>query len=93
MFKYLKPRKAKSAASSADAAVARLLTSLRNMGMTPSHIVDIGANHGGWSRSALSIFPNVYLSIFEPQERLGEYLVDLECNPNVKIHYKGVGDE
>lgn len=92
MFKYLKPRKVKSAASSADAAVARLLTSLKDMGMMPSHIVDIGANHGGWSRTALSIFPNVYLSIFEPQERLGEYLVDLECNPNVKIHYKGVGD-
>ena len=43
MFKYLKLRKPKSSASSADAAVARLLTTLKNMGMTPRHIVDIGA--------------------------------------------------
>jgi FkbM family methyltransferase len=92
MFKYLKLRKPKSSASSADAAVARLLTTLKNMGMTPRHIVDIGANHGGWSRTALSIFPQAYLSIFEPQQRLAEYLADLERNPNIKIHYKGVGD-
>ena len=92
MFKALKRREAKRAAQSPDVAVARLLSSLKSMGMAPRHIVDIGANHGGWSRTALSVFPQVHLSIFEPQLRLAEYLADLESNPNVAIHYKGVGD-
>ena len=92
MFKYLKRVRSKSVAESPNAAVARLLTSLKDMGMAPRHIVDIGANHGGWSRTALSIFPEVYLSIFEPQKRLKEHLADLARNPNVKIHYKGAGD-
>lgn len=92
MFKYLKRVRSKSVAESPNAAVARLLTSLKDIGMAPRHIVDIGANHGGWSRTALSIFPEVYLSIFEPQKRLKEHLADLERNPNVKIHYKGAGD-
>ena len=70
MFKYLKRVRSKSVAESPNAAVARLLTSLKDMGMAPRHIVDIGANHGGWSRTALSIFPQAYLSIFEPQQRL-----------------------
>ncbi len=92
MFKALKRRKVEHAARSQDTAVARLLNSLKSMGMTPGHIVDIGANHGGWSRTALSVFPQVHLSIFEPQHRLAEYLADLARNPNVVIHYKGVGN-
>ena len=62
------------------------------MGMTPKHIVDIGGNHGGWSRTALSVFPYAQLSIFEPQYRLAKHLADLERNSNVAIHYKGVGN-
>ena len=92
MFKYLKRSSSKSVTESPNASVARLLNSLKGMGMAPRHIIDIGANHGGWSRTALSIFPKAYISIFEPQQRLAEYLADLERNPNIKIHYKGVGD-
>lgn len=37
-------------------------------------------------------FPAASLSIFEPQRRLAEHLADLDANPKVAIHYKGVGD-
>lgn len=89
MFKFLKRHKA---SKSPDAAVEQLFRKLKDMGLAPKHIVDIGGNHGGWSRVALSIFPQVHLSIFEPQHRLAEHLADLEANSKVAIHYKGVGN-
>lgn len=84
--------KSRSIEQSPNDAVLRLLTSLKGIGLTPKHIVDIGANHGGWSRTALSVFPQARLSIFEPQKALAGYLLDLMRSPNVEIHHKGVGD-
>ena len=86
MFKVLNRRKAKRATQSPNAAVKQVLNKLKNMGIAPKHIVDIGGNHGGWSRTALSVFPDAQLSIFEPQHRLAEHLADLARNSNVAIH-------
>ena len=33
----------------------------------PKHIVDIGANHGTWTREALIHFPNSHYTLIEPQ--------------------------
>ncbi len=85
-------RKSTKAEQSANAAVERLLLTLRGLGLQPRHIVDIGANHGGWSRVALSVFPGVNLTLFEPQQSLSKFMVDLEKMPNVSIRYEGVGD-
>jgi hypothetical protein len=42
MFKYLKRSSSKSVTESPNASVARLLNSLKGMGMAPRHIIDIG---------------------------------------------------
>lgn len=92
MFSLFKRKRPSPHYVDPNAAVSNMLTSLKGIGFSPIHIVDIGANHGDWSRAALSVFPNAKISIFEPQARLGRYLGDLERNPNISIFYKGVGD-
>lgn len=77
--------------SGPDLAVRQVLLRLSQLGLNPGHIVDIGANHGNWSRTALSVFPQARMSLFEPQKRLAPFLKDLAERPDVVIHYKGCG--
>ena len=63
---------------------------LVNLGFKPKHIVDVGANRGNWTKTALQYFPESHFSLFEPQA----YLLkgsDLERNPKVKIYFMGAG--
>lgn len=92
MFSLFKKKRAIADVEHPDVAVKKTLETIKSIEFSPTHIVDIGGNQGGWSRVALSVFPKAKISIFEPQVRLSKYLVDLERNPNVKIHYKGVGN-
>ena len=92
MFKFLKRSHDPSNLPSPNRLVANFLEKLKNTGMTPKHIIDIGAHRGDWSRTALSVFPEANISLFEPQARLSSDLLDLQQHPRVKIHYKGVGD-
>src|ERR1700681_3866719 len=67
-------------------------TTLNKINFTPVHIVDVGANHGGWTRTALNYFPNAYYSLLEPQKWLVQYVKDLmEINPKVKFFNCGAG--
>jgi len=66
------------------------LRTLVALGYKPSHIVDVGAHMGGWTRSALNLFPKAYYSLFEPQRDLLENQTDLDL-PNVRKIYMGVG--
>lgn len=94
MFRTLRRRIAafkSPVTSDADRSVVRLCRVLQGLGLAPSHVVDIGANQGGWSRAVLSAFPGINLTLFEPQRRLADSLSDLAAKPNVVIHYKGVG--
>jgi len=60
----------------------------------PKHIVDVGANHGTWTREALKYFPEAYYTLLEPQEWLKESLQDiLETNPKVQFHSVGAGEK
>lgn len=70
----------------------RMLETLVALGMEPAHIVDIGANHGNWTRAARSAFPDANISVFEPQKMLADKHTDLAADPRIDIHYKGVGD-
>lgn len=70
----------------------KLFETLVALGMKPYHIVDIGANHGNWTRAARTAFPEASISAFEPQTILAEKHTDLAADPRVEIHYKGVGD-
>lgn len=47
----------------------------------PRHIIDVGANYGGWSRVAKSIFPATNILLLEPQIEMRPFL-DKFCAQN-----------
>ena len=66
---------------------------LKKMGFTPNHIVDIGANHGTWTREALHYFPDAYYTLLEPQNWLKDSFQDiLDANSKVQFHPVGAGE-
>lgn len=67
-----------------------LFTNIKKMGLSPIHIIDVGANHGSWSREALTYFPDTYFTLLEPQEWLKPSFQDL-LDSNSKITYHPVG--
>jgi FkbM family methyltransferase len=70
----------------------RLLETLKSLGLGPNHIVDVGGNHGNWTRAALAAFPSAKVTMFEPQEKLAKHHRDLAVDDRVAIYYKGLGD-
>lgn len=67
---------------------------LKEFGLNVKHIVDVGANHGTWTREALLHFPNAYYTLVEPQEWLKPSLQDLlDTNSKISFHPVGVGKE
>jgi len=70
---------------------AQFFQCIKNLGFNPSHIVDVGANRGTWTRNALQYFPDAYYSLFEPQAYLSASFTDLLKNSKIKFHAKGVG--
>ncbi|WNM20245.1 FkbM family methyltransferase [Flavobacterium capsici] len=71
-----------------------LFTNIKSMGFFPNHIVDIGANHGTWTREVLTYFPDAQYTLLEPQERLKASLQDLlDSNSKITFHPVGAGSE
>jgi FkbM family methyltransferase len=66
---------------------------IKKMGFEPKHIVDVGANHGGWTTEALKYFPNSYYTLLEPQKSLENFMKDLLANPKIKLHTVGAGSQ
>ena len=50
------------------------LTSLRDKGVSLTHVVDCGASIGNWTRLCRQVFPDVNVLMIEPQPRLVETL-------------------
>jgi FkbM family methyltransferase len=50
---------------------------LRQLGFAPRHIVDVGANHGNWTRTSLKYFPDAFYTLVEPQDYLKDDIQDL----------------
>ena len=66
---------------------------LEEFGFEAKHIVDVGANHGKWTRSALKFFPNAYFTMVEPQHWLKDSIQDvLDSNDKVKLYPFGAGE-
>ena len=67
---------------------------LKSLGFAPKHIVDVGANHGKWTRKALSFFPDAHYTMVEPQDDLKRYVQDL-IDAGCKLHWinAGAGDK
>jgi FkbM family methyltransferase len=50
---------------------------LRQLGFAPTHIVDVGANRGFWTRAAFKYFRDPVYTLVEPQDHLRYYSQDL----------------
>ncbi|HEX5423019.1 MAG TPA: FkbM family methyltransferase [Candidatus Acidoferrales bacterium] len=68
----------------------RLFPMLRDLGFAPKHVVDVGANRGYWTRSALNYFPDAEYSLIEPQDELKTYVQDL-IDRGCKIRWINAG--
>lgn len=64
---------------------------LKTAGFSPVHIVDVGANHGGWTKEAMTFFPDAQFTLLEPQQRLEEAIRKSLGTNNDKIRYYAVG--
>jgi len=70
----------------------QFLLLLKELDFAPKHIVDVGANHGTWTRAVLGHFPDAYYTLIEPQKWLETDIKDiLDQNPKVKFHNYGAG--
>jgi FkbM family methyltransferase len=67
-----------------------LFNNLKTIGFTPKHIMDIGANHGTWTREVLTHFPDAYYTLLEPQHWLKKSFQDI-LNANAKVQFYPVG--
>jgi FkbM family methyltransferase len=66
---------------------------VKRFGFSPKHIVDIGANHGDWTRAALRFFPEAHYTLLEPQDWLKIHIQDLQAaGRNVRWINAGVSD-
>jgi FkbM family methyltransferase len=67
---------------------------LKSINFIPKHIVDVGANHGTWTREALRYFPDAYYTLLEPQFLMENSIKDIiESNPKVKFNAVGAGEK
>ena len=67
---------------------------LQRLGFAPKHILDVGANRGNWTRTALKHFPGAHYTLVEPQDHLKAHIQDL-LDRGCKIHWinAGAGDK
>ncbi len=54
-----------------------LISIVQDVGYRPKLIIDVGANHGGWTRSWKTVFPDAKYILIEPQEWLQPSFQDL----------------
>ncbi len=64
--------------------------SLKKLGFAPKHIVDVGANRGVWTRTAIKYFPDAYYTLVEPQDNLKIYIQHLQ-DEGCKINWINAG--
>ena len=50
---------------------------LKRYGFDPAHVIDVGANHGNWTRAAAKYFPKAHYTLVEPQDNLKTCVQDL----------------
>jgi FkbM family methyltransferase len=70
--------------------VSVLFSTLKHFGFAPRHVLDIGANHGNWTRAALAYFPEAQYVLIEPQGHLKTCVQDL-INSGYKLRWINAG--
>jgi FkbM family methyltransferase len=63
---------------------------IKRFGFDPKHILDVGANHGNWTREAVRYFPKAHCTLVEPQDDLKVHIQDL-VDRGVDIHWISAG--
>jgi FkbM family methyltransferase len=63
---------------------------LKRNGFDPKHVVDVGANHGNWTREAVRYFPHADYTLVEPQDELKIHVQDL-IDRGLHIHWVNAG--
>ena len=82
----------KSKSNDKNALLFNFYNTLKKIEFEPKHIVDVGANHGTWTREALLYFPDAFYTLLEPQNWLSKSFQDiLENNQKVTYHPVGAG--
>jgi len=81
-----------SAEPAASALRLRLFEQIAKKGFNPTHIIDVGAHKGGWSRDAHEVFPKCAFTLIEPQIEMKPYL-DRFCSlaKSARWHLAGAG--
>ena len=54
-----------------------LFSTLKRFSFSPGCVLDVGANHGNWTREALKYFPEAEYLLIEPQDHLKVHVQDL----------------
>lgn len=73
--------------------ISRAFTYLKSMGFSPAYILDVGANHGTWTRDTLKVFPNSTYILVEPQAHLEKSIEDLKLSSKIKFFPIGLGNQ
>jgi FkbM family methyltransferase len=95
--KYIEEQKKKEHATTIGQAKNDLINNvfeiMKKAGFYPNHILDIGANHGTWTREVLHTYPNSSYTLIEPQEWLSKSFSDLLANPKIAFYPIGAGSK
>ncbi len=71
-----------------------IFSTLKRFGFSPRHVMDIGANHGHWTRAALDYFPEAEYVLVEPQDHLKVCVQDLiESGHKIRWINAGVAEK
>ena len=71
-----------------------LFSSLKRFGFSPRVVLDVGANHGNWTRAAIKYFPEAQYVLIEPQDHLKVYVRDLiDSGYDIRWIHAGVADQ
>lgn len=71
-----------------------LFSTLKRFGFSPHLVLDIGANHGNWTRAALQFFPQAQYVLVEPQDHLKACVRDLiDSGHKIRWVNAGVADQ
>jgi len=70
--------------------MSRSMVRMKECGFAPTFIIDVGANQGSWSRSALEIWPGTPIALIEPQSDFTEQLETLASDhPQCTVYAVG----
>jgi FkbM family methyltransferase len=89
-FGYEIHRKRQQPAWTVSPHLSNFFTTLKRFQFDPKHIVDVGANHGNWTREAIKYFPNAQYTLVEPQAEFKQDVADLVAKGH-KINWIGAG--